>query len=155
MMFAAIDSLLAKYNYLLSEVVPVGRLYLSGDNPAILIDSGIYDLSIENFQYVDYTSYQNKLMHQFNGLYRFLATDIVLLKAELVLFLSISTEELDLKTFGADRSESHIDPTPPEFNFALSFEQVFGAKHIHALQAEAPYVDRQGLTWFNGFDYPS
>lgn len=144
MMFAAIDSLLAKYNYLLSEVVPVGRLYLSGDNPAILIDSGIYDLSIENFQYVDYTSYQNKLMHQFNGLYRFLATDIVLLKAELVLFLSISTEELDLKTFGADRSESHIDPTPPEFNFALSFEQVFGAKHIHALQAEAPYVDRQG-----------
>jgi len=144
MMFASIDSLLAKYNYLLSEVVPVGRLYLSGDNPAILIDSGIYDLSIENFQYVDYTSYQNKLMHQFNGLYRFLATDILLLEEELALFLSSSIEELDLKTFGADRSESHIDPTPPEFNFALSFEQVFGAKHIHALQAEAPYIDRQG-----------
>ena len=39
---------------------------------------------------------------------------------------------------------NEVSITPPEFNFALSFEQVFGAKHIHALQAEAPYVDRQG-----------
>ncbi|MBL4765139.1 MAG: DEAD/DEAH box helicase family protein, partial [Colwellia sp.] len=140
-----IDSLLADYNYSLSEIVPVGRLYLSDKNkPAILIDSTLYNLSLSSFQYVDYTSYQNRIMHQFNGLYRFLATNMTLLSTELALFLSNGIEELDLKTYGADRSESHIDPTPPEFNFALSFEQVFGAKHIHALQAEAPYVDRQG-----------
>lgn len=139
-----IDSLLAIYHYLLSDIVSVGRLYLSGNKPAILIDSTIYDLTLANFQYVDYTSYQNKLMHKFNGVYRFLATDIDLLQAELALFMSEGIEVLDLKIYGADRSESHIDPTPPEFNFALSFEQVFGAKHIHALQPEAPYVDRQG-----------
>jgi len=148
MVLIKIDSLLADYNYSLSEVIPVGRLYLNdclnGDKPAILIDTTLYDLSISDFQYVDYTSYQNKIMHQFNGLYRFLATDIPLLKAELALFLSEGIEELELKIYGADRSESHIDPTPPEYNFALSFEQVFGAKHIHALQAEALYVDRQG-----------
>ncbi|MCI2284208.1 hypothetical protein L3081_13480 [Colwellia sp. MSW7] len=84
------------------------------------------------------------MMHQYNGLYRFLGTDIALLKAELALFLSGGIEELELKIYGSDRSETHIDPTPPEFNFAVSFEKVFGAKHIYALQAEAPYVDRQG-----------
>lgn len=144
MSFAEVDQLLAEYNYSLSEIVPVGRLYSKDNDPAILIDSTIYNLSIANFQYVDYTSYQNKVMHQFNGLYRFLATDLTLLEAELALFISKGLEELELKAFGADRSETHIDPTPPEFNFALSFEKVFGAKHIHALQAEAPYVDRQG-----------
>ena len=139
-----IDTLLAKYHYILAEKVEVGRLYAKDDSPGILIDSNIYDLSNSNFQYVDYTSYQNKLMHQLNGLYRFLATDFDILATELELFLTDSVEEVNLKVYGADRSESHIDPTPPEFNFALSFEQVFGAQHIHALQVEAPYVDRQG-----------
>ena len=144
MLFSEVDELLTKYNYLLSEIVPVGRLYLKDNNPAILVDTTIYNLSNSNFQYVDYTSYQNKLMHHFNGLYRFLATDLSLLRAELALFILKEAEDLELKTYGADRTETHIDPTPPEFNFALSFEKVFGAKHIHALQAEAPYVDRQG-----------
>lgn len=144
MTFAKVDAILAAYNYSLAEIVPVGRLYLNGNNPAILIDSTLYNLSISNFQYVDYTSYQNKIMHQFNGVYRFLATDISLLRTELALFVANGVEELELKTYGADRSETHIDPTPPEFNFALSFEKVFGGKYIHALQAEAPYVDRQG-----------
>ena len=144
MSFDKIDRLLATYNYSLISIVSVGRLYICKDKPAILIDSTLYNLSIEHFQYVDYTSYQNKLMHQFNGVYRFLATDIILLKAELDLFILNCVEELELKIFGADRSNSHIDPTPPEYNFALTFEQVFGAKNLHALQAEAPYVDRQG-----------
>lgn len=143
-----IDSLLVSYNYTLSEVVSVGRLYLnncaSKNKPAILIDTTLYNLLISDFQYVDYTSYQNKIMHQYNGLYRFLGTDIELLEAELALFLSEDIEELELKIYGSDRNETHIDPTPPEFNFAFSFEKVFGAKYIYALQAEAPYVDRQG-----------
>lgn len=139
-----IDTLLARYDYSLAEEVSVGRLYLSKNKPAILIDSTIYNLSIENFQYVDYTSYQNKLMHKYGGLYRFLSTDSAILQSELALFLAKSIEDIDLKSFGADRSESHFDPTPPEFNFAVYFEQVFGAKTIHALQPEAPYVDRQG-----------
>lgn len=144
MTFAKVDELLAEHNYFLSEIVSVGRLYLNGTKPAILIDSTIYNLTITDFQYVDYTSYQNKLMNQFNGVYRFLATDLALLRAELALFIAKGSEDLELKTYGADRSETHIDQTPPEFNFALSFEKVFGAKHIHALQPEALYVDRQG-----------
>lgn len=139
-----IDNLLAAYHYLLADVVPVGRLYLRENKPAILIDSTLYRLAIESYQYVDYTSYQNKIMHQFGGLYRFLATEHLLLETELALFLGKNVEDLELRKFGADRSQGHIDPTPPEFNFALSFEQVFGAKNIHALQPEAPYVDRQG-----------
>jgi superfamily II DNA or RNA helicase len=144
MISSTIDQLLACYDYSLLDVVSVGRLYTCGNKPAILIDSTLYDLKISEFQYVNYTSYQNKLMHKYNGLYRFLATDIEILKVELALFITNEQEDIELKLYGADRSERHIDPTPPEFNFALSFEQVFGSKYIHALQAEAPYVDRKG-----------
>ena len=35
---------------------------------------------------------------------------------------------LNLRRFGADRSQTHIDPTPPEFNFSVFFEEVFGTK---------------------------
>ena len=88
-----IDTLLASYHYTLANVVSVGRLYIKRNEPAVLIDSTLYNLTISNFQYVDYTNYQNKLMHQFNGLYRFLATNSAFLKTELALFLSKSVEK--------------------------------------------------------------
>jgi superfamily II DNA or RNA helicase len=145
-----LDNILEKYQYYLTETVAVGRLYTRSPSSknntkhAILIDSNLYNLSAQTFHYVDYTSYQNKIMHQYSGMYRFLATDKAVLQAELALFLSVTTEDIELKIFGTNREEKHIDPTPPEYNFSLSFENVFGGKHNHALQAEAPYVDRQG-----------
>ncbi|MBU2871114.1 DEAD/DEAH box helicase [Colwellia sp. E2M01] len=141
----ALDNLLAQFNYSFAEVITVGRLYTQTNQPAVIIDSNLYQLSIEDYQYIDYTSYQNRIMHQYNGVYRFLATDLSLLENELSLFLANKElSELNLKIYGANRTDSHIDPTPPEYNFALSFEQVFSGKHIHALHPEAPYVDCQG-----------
>ncbi|QIR16240.1 DEAD/DEAH box helicase family protein [Shewanella aestuarii] len=148
-----IDQVLARFGYQLVDIVEVGRLYffeqtkatsLASQLPAILIDHTLYALNPAEFHYVDYTSYQNKLMHQYQGLYRFCAFDIAQLTQDITLFVADEIETIELKKYGADRQDQHIDPTPPEFKFAQIFETVFGQASVHALQAEAPYVDRQG-----------
>ncbi|WP_434930219.1 DEAD/DEAH box helicase family protein [Shewanella sp. HL-SH5] len=148
-----IDNIAAGFQYQLKDVVDVGRLYVytgggsqysALDKPAVLVDHTLYDLSPTSFHYVSYTSYQNKLMHRYQGLYRFCASDKLQLLNDWQDFLLDEIEDIELRKFGANRSEDHIDPTPPEYKFAELFEQVYGAASIHALQAEAPYIDRLG-----------
>ena len=139
-----LDLILNHYGYEFVRKIHVGRLYSCADLPPVIIDSELYNLSAEYFRYVEYTSFQNRMMHQYGGVYRFLATNTDKLKNELSLFLNAEQEELNYKTFGTNRDESHIDPTPPEYKFSEIFEQVFGSKSIHALQAEYLYVDRRG-----------
>ncbi|WP_157937395.1 DEAD/DEAH box helicase family protein [Shewanella sp. 10N.286.52.C2] len=149
----AVDQVLASFGYKLENVVDVGRLYtfignndsnLRNQPSAILVDNSLYSLQPSDFYYVDYTSYQNQLMHHYQGLLRFCALEIQQLIDDISHFLSSEIESIELKKFGSNREEQHIDPTPPEFKFAEIFESVFGPASIHALQAEAPYIDRQG-----------
>jgi superfamily II DNA or RNA helicase len=139
-----LDLILNKFGYKFAYNINVGRLYLHKNLPAIIIDSELYNLSAEHFQYVEYTSFQNRMMHQYGGVYRFLATNTKLLEDELSLFLNVEQEEINYKAFGANRSETHVDPTPPEYQFSEIFEQVFGSRSVHALQAEYLYVDQRG-----------
>lgn len=139
-----IDCSLAEYDYDLIAVDRVGRLYVKPSAPAILVDVGLFDLELCEYAYTDYTSKQNTLMHANQGLFRFLWQDEKDLKDQLALFLTDQPPECDLKNFGADRSASHIDPTPPEFNFACYFEEVFGSKSLYALAPERVYYDRSG-----------
>ncbi|MDG1731640.1 MAG: DEAD/DEAH box helicase [Thalassotalea sp.] len=141
---SAVDELLQTFNYRLEDVVNVGRLYAKENCPAILIDTTLYSLSLQTYQYVDYTSYQNRLMHKHQGLYRFVWDNLSSLENDLNTFLLNEEENLELRRFGADRSQSHIDPTPPEFNFSVFYEEVFGTKAMHALEAESQYVDCNG-----------
>ncbi len=148
-----VDQILTTFGYDLVGVIDVGRLYTLpqtkrlrlGEQPvAILIDNSLFSLTPSDFHYVDYTSYQNKLMHQYKGIFRFCAFRSDQLIDDISHFLSNDIENIELKIFGPNREEQHIDPTPPEFKFADIFENVFGSSSIHALQAEAPYIDRQG-----------
>jgi superfamily II DNA or RNA helicase len=142
--FIHVDNLLSDYCYKLSDVSQVGRLYLKEDSPAILVDTTLFDLDIKEYHYVNYTNQQNRFMHAYNGVYRFLWENIDTLRQEINFFVDNQCEDFDLKRFGPQRDQEHIDPTPPEYNFAMYFEQVFGGKSLHALIPEDSYVDRAG-----------
>ncbi len=62
--FEYCDQVLLEYGYELHEQNTVGRLYTKNDSPAVFIDTTLFELDKSNYQYVDYTSYQNQLMHK-------------------------------------------------------------------------------------------
>jgi superfamily II DNA or RNA helicase/phage repressor protein C with HTH and peptisase S24 domain len=151
--FEYCDQLLLEYGYELLEQNTAGRLYTKNDSPAVFIDTTLFQLELSKYQYVDYTSYQNQLMHKYQGLYRFvyhldthsLSETQTQLQIDLDIFLGSEEQQPDkIKKFGADRSESHTDPTPPEYNFTQLFEEVFGSQYLHALEAESKYIDSAG-----------
>ena len=88
-------------------------------------------------------------MHQHQGLLRFLYQDNVdTLLEELAYFTEDDNEVENIKVYGQQRDEHHLDPTPPEYNFALIFERVFSGQAVHALVAEDNYIDRKGVRRF-------
>lgn len=135
--FEYCDQVLSEFGYTLLEKNTVGRLYTKNDSPAVFIDTTLFELDKSNYQYVDYTSYQNQLMHKYQGLYRFvydLNTSLSIesqtkFQTDLDIFLGSEEQQPNkIKKFGSDRSASHTDPTPPEYNFTCLFEDVFGAQ---------------------------
>lgn len=153
----SIKYILADYGYVLCDELKTGPLFVvsnSPDNhhPAILIDLKLFSLTSTDYHYVEYTSEQNRLMHQHSGLLRFFVDDIEEFQQQLELFLLDDAEVENIKTFGQNREDVHIDPTLPEYNFALIFEKVFGAKGLHALKAEVSYVDRAGIRRFIDYE---
>lgn len=146
-----IDRCLATYHYNMQTHDQIGRLYTKPNAPAIWIDVGLFDLELKDYAYTDYTSQQNRLMHAHQGLLRFVWQDESDLLAQFELFLVEHSSKHDLKNFGANRSDDHIDPTPPEYNFAYYFEEVFGSKYIYALEPEREYYDRGGHRRFVDF----
>ena len=143
-----LDQILSTHSYVLNDEVNVGRLYVSRQSddtrPAILVDTKLYELEPSEYAYVEYTSLQNQLMHNHGGLLRFLWDERSDVATEISLFLRDDVDSEALRIFGAERDTQHIDPTPPEHNFAVLFEEVFGGKALHALKAEESYFDRLG-----------
>ncbi|WP_052772046.1 DEAD/DEAH box helicase [Vibrio mexicanus] len=112
--------------------------------PPVIVDT---DFKPETpHHYVDYTSHQNALMSKHSGVYRFIGESEEELLQQINFFLLDQSNDSDLsiKAFGADRSHAHLDPTPPEFNFESTFEEVFGSKMLYALHQEESYIDRKG-----------
>ena len=141
----SILNLLEEFGYKFAVENKVGFLFEKPNSPAILVDVFLDQLTPQTYQYVDYTYHQNSLMHKYQGVYRFLWSDVESLKQDISVFnTDILEEDLDLTTYGANRELTHTDPTPPEFNFSEFFEQTFGAKSLHALQAEWKYTDKEG-----------
>lgn len=126
---------------------------------AIFVD--LYDSALRspNFEYVDYTTHQNYLMHKYDGLLRFCFTNFEARKQfeiDVTIFLSrlmgtVDSTDIEAKLYGANREESHFDPTPPEFNFSLFFTETFGEHSLHALKPEASYFDIVGKRRFVDF----
>lgn len=146
------DKALAQYGYIYLEQSEVGRLYIKLNSPAVFVDINLFELDVTDYQYVNYTSYQNQQMHKYQGLYRFVFDINVPIeiaenhfKQDLEIFLGSEEHHSDnIKRFGSDRSETHVEDTPPEYNFTLLFEQVFGSKYLYALEAESKYIDSNG-----------
>ena len=147
--YNALDNALTKLNYQLIQVLDTSRLYEKQNSFPILVDTTLFEKSPKDYHYVHYTSLQNKLMHQYQGVLRFLYQDNVhTLLEELAYFTEHDSDVENIKVYGQQRDEHHLDPTPPEYNFALIFERVFSGKAIHALVAEDNYIDRKGVRRF-------
>ena len=115
----------------------------------LLIDINI--CNHKHYPYIDYTSEQNKLSHQYDLLLRFSIdsiNDLDRLKRELEFFTSEDPEPEKLKKYGANRQEQEIDPTLPESTFETCFAQAFGEKSLYALTREAEYYDYEGKRRF-------
>lgn len=152
----AIDRLLKRFGYRFKHMYDTGPLYVYSDDylsrPALLLDTSLFSFSPETYHYVHYTSLQNRLMHQYFGLLRFCVANETELKDELDIFLGDNLDIKDIQIFGQNRNDQHIDPTPPEYNFALIFEEVFGSQALHALKAEVSYIDRSGIRRFIDYE---
>lgn len=120
-------------------------LYTDKDHKTgLIIDTQLYGANKPHYPYHEYTGWQNKLMHKFDRLFRFIDSedeqDIFIINA----FLYDQTDEHNFRQFGADRQVTETDPTLPEYNFESLFEQVYGSKYLHALEREYQYVDVLG-----------
>jgi len=114
----------------------------------------IIDIDIckpNGLQYIDYTTSQNNLVDQDSKLFRFLLSDyksIKELSEEIQIYLSGDKQIEILKRFGRDRTESDIDPTPPEAAFEDLFIDAFGEESRDALHREFEYFDFGGKRRF-------
>lgn len=111
---------------------------------AVIVDKQLYSAAKPDYRYHEYTWWQNKLMHKFDRLYRFIDSDNHKDKVLVDAFLYDKTDEHDFRQFGADRQVTETDPTRPEYNFESLFERVYGSKYLYALEREYQYVDVLG-----------
>lgn len=114
-----------------------------GANTCIIIDTNICNL--DGYYYVDYTSRQNHLVHQYNRVFRFLFNgdnSIDDLKSEIEFFLNDDEDPEQLQRFGRNRSEQDIDPSQPEAVFEEYFIDAFGYGKLNVLHKEFAYFDR-------------
>lgn len=157
--FAGLDKYMAQVGYRLSKVFTTSRLFENECNATlgktnvrpVLVDTTLFDHNASDYQYVEYTSMQNALMHKHQGVFRFLYDDHDEFIKELSVFLNDTEDPDQIRVYGQQRDEHHLDPTPPEHNFAVIYERVFGGKAIHALKAEESYIDRSGSRRFIDF----
>ena len=105
------------------------RLYVdrSTSTEAIIIDNTLFEDFTPQFSYLEYTSWQNRLMHKFEKLYRFASDDVEEIKQQVIFFSGDNDLPDSLKMFGRDRQEQDIDPTRPEYVFESVFERVYGS----------------------------
>ncbi|MDC2888697.1 DEAD/DEAH box helicase [Psychrosphaera algicola] len=147
-----ISDILFDFDYVFVDQHESGLLFAKQNFPAIFVDTLLFSLDPKAYLYVNYTSHQNQLMHDFQGLYRFVWSDKKSFIEDINIFITeVLDDDLNLAMYGSNRSLQHVDPTPPEFNFSVFFEQTFGTKSIHALQPEVNYTDKEGHRRFIDF----
>ncbi len=142
-------NLLAPQGFSHVRTVDSGYIYADGKGTCIIIDVGI--CSLAEYQYVDYTSTQNYLVHHYDRLFRFLYDPdepLDKLLKEIQFFLDGGEEVEAIKHFGRNRTEQDIDPTRPESTFEDGFIAAFGDSFRGSLAREFPYYDCEGKRRF-------
>ncbi|GAM70479.1 helicase [Vibrio sp. JCM 19236] len=141
-----VNEVMAEFGYGLKEKHELGGVYTNAEERIVIVD--FWDTAPSEYRYVNYTSFQNRLMHHHKGVFRLLANshDSLAKQVQDYLFPDQPNHvaEGNIKLYGANRTEAHLDPTPPEFNFQTIFEEVFGSKFMFALHPEEIYIDMHG-----------
>ena len=73
----ALDALMSRFGFGFNEANEFSRLYVDRltTKTAFIIDNNMFEASSPRFSYLEYTSWQNRLMHQFGKLYRLASQD--------------------------------------------------------------------------------
>ncbi|MCP5205816.1 MAG: DEAD/DEAH box helicase family protein [Hahellaceae bacterium] len=145
-----LDNSLSRLHFGLVETTSTSRLYLDREKAetAIIIDNKMFDDATPPFTYLEYTSWQNRLMHKYEKVYRFASNELSEIEQQINFFLSNQESPDELKMFGRDRHEQDIDPTRPEYVFESVFESVYGPSYLSALEREYEYFDLSGKRRF-------
>ncbi|MEZ9710594.1 DEAD/DEAH box helicase [Vibrio breoganii] len=148
-----VNQVMSEFGFIENGTHELGSFFIGKDGNVVLVD--FWDDKPSDYQYVHYTSFQNRLMHHHQGIYRFLASSEAQLVTQIKKFLLPELEQkvadMVIKTYGANRAKDHLDPTPPEFNFQTIFEEVFGSKYLYSLHPEEAYIDINGHRRFIDF----
>jgi len=113
----------------------------------LIIDQHICRL--RNYPYVEYTQTQNRLVNQYDRVFRFLhesGNDLDLLLTEIDYFLNEEIDPEKITHYGRNRHEQDIDPTFPEARFEDCFLEAFSEAAATFLHRELPYSDYDGKT---------
>ncbi|MGE4454869.1 MAG: DEAD/DEAH box helicase [Sphaerochaeta sp.] len=97
------------------------------------------------FDYREYTTFQNRIMHQKRPVYRFLAEDAIDL---IPVFLKKDLEIPFQYTYGQDRGQTVSDASALEYFFEQRFCEVYGPDALQFLQREYPVPSLSGSTYF-------
>ncbi len=132
--------------FALEEERPTAKLFVATDDSdtGVIVDDRLFADAPPNLSYLEYTAWQNRLMHRFSRLYRFAAETADQVIEQLGLLDDRYPLTDDLRRFGRDRQDQDIDPTPPEFTFEQLFERVYGTAYLPALVREYEYFDLEG-----------
>ncbi|MCF8076641.1 MAG: DEAD/DEAH box helicase, partial [Desulfotignum sp.] len=126
-----------------------GTLFVNPDTElALLLDHRICDTQYP-FAYTLYTKEQNTLMHQYRGVFRFMAdtrADIEAAATNLKRLLHNDFTEDKICSAGRHRQWHDIDPTLPEASFEQAFIDCYGRQALEHVIREFPVIDINGHT---------
>ncbi len=116
----------------------INEIYLSksGEQPNII-------------PYHEYTYQQNRLMKEYNQVFRFLVEtdeELEYFIGNFDNFMNNTTISDKITTSGTNRAISIVDPTVTEFYFERAIEQIYGFETVSSLEREVPYLDNNGST---------
>ena len=121
----------------------------STEKISLIIDTDICELP--DYQYIDYTTRQNSLIHSSDKVFRFLFTETDTpddLLSEIDTFLNNEPDPEKISKFGRNRTEQDIDPSRPEATFEDHFIEAFESAKLNALHREFNHIDFEGVSRF-------
>ena len=124
----------------------ISRFYDNG-NDMVIIDEAIcqYDAKTPVFSYMLITDKQNRYMHEFRRVFRFLGYDKRMVDRYLNHHDDI--EQVDYRITVGDRSEQ-ADVSPLELHFESNFANVYGMNALKYLSREYSICDETGNNYF-------
>ncbi len=154
-MIEAITRWLETHEYFKYELEPNLLTFKQIDsNRLVVIDT---DICNSYCDYTEYTAIQNRLMHTYDCIYRFIIEneeDLNQAKEYLKILLSVEQDndiQQHITPSNSDRAKAFPDPTPTEKRFEDAFLDTYGREYYDKILREASFFDINGSERF--YDY--